>query len=449
METNEPQLKGLKRILYKKYQDEKPEASVEAVSYDNEKKNLTVKVTPSNPKYLKMVEVTVRDFKGRDRVRKLKKAENNFMLKSRIFLDRQYNFSFYLLGKDGKYSRTEKTMESVREDLKRIEEFNIKEVEQKEENAEKTRQIPKVKRNWPNSSAYAQSLQNVEFSISKKYEDLRKARFIPNSNVKYRSLIQGAGNFGVVFKFQINESFYAMKCFTRASQYIDTRYYEISKGIENSKLPFLIDFRYYSDAVRTTARPAEYFPVITMGWIEGKTLFNYIQENFSDSAKMNAVARQFLQTVIDMQAHSIAHGDLSGDNILITSGGQLKIIDYDGMFVPALKDLGSEELGHESFQHPKRGKYYGPKLDNFSALIIYLSLFAISKSPDLWKYNQNDPDKLLFDINDFNNPGESAVMRDINKIGGKAKRLVDILLQFLKNDPDWDGIDLQKIMKMR
>ena len=449
METEKPVLSGIKKILYKKFKNMKPEGRVEAISYDDEKKKMLIRVVPENSKYIRVVEVTVRDYRGRDSVRTLRRKEGSFRISIKIDLMKSYNFSFYLLGKDGKFIRIEKSLEDLKDDIKRIKEFNKSTQEIREEEKPVNPTPPKTKRNWPNSSSYAQALQNVEFSVSKKYEDLRRSKFIPNSNVKYRTLIHGAGNFGVVFKFQMNESYYAMKCFTRASQYIDTRYYQISKKIESARLPFLIDFRYYADAVRTPSKPAEFFPVITMGWIEGQTLFNYITANYRDPAKMSSVAKSFLQCVIDMQSNSIAHGDLSGDNILIDDRLQLKIIDYDGMFVPALKNLGSEELGHESFQHPKRGRYYGPRLDNFSALVIYLSLFAMSKSPDLWKYNQNDPDKLLFDVNDYNSPEKSSVFKDIEKLGGKSSRLANLLKEYVKNSPDWDGVDIQKIIKMK
>jgi hypothetical protein len=449
METGQNELKGIKKILYKKYREVVPSARVEGIKYDDTKKKMLIRVIPENNRYIRMVEVTVRDYKGRDIVRKLRKKDGSFRINLKMDINKNYHMSFYVLGKDGKFIRLEKNLEEFKEDIARIKEFNKTSQEIKQEENPETPIPQRIKRSWPNSSSYAQALQNVDFSVSKKYEDLRTSKFIPNSNVKYKSLIHGAGNFGVVFKFQMKENYYAMKCFTRASQYIDTRYYEISKAIESAKLPFLIDFRYYANAVRTPSKPTEYFPVITMEWIEGQTLYNYVRVNYKDSAKMNTIARSFLQYVIDMQSKSIAHGDLSGDNILITDKMQIKIIDYDGMFVRALQSLGSEELGHESFQHPKRGKYYGPKLDNFSAIVIYLSLYALSKSPELWKYNQNDPDKMLFDINDFNSPEKSEVFLKIEKLGGKSLRLGNILKDYIKHEPDWEGVDLEKIMKMR
>lgn len=449
MESGQSELKGIRKILYKKYREVLPNARAEGIGYDEKKRKMLIRVVPENNKYLRLVEVTIRDYRGRDFVKKLKRRDGTFRINLKIDMEKQYHLSFYILGKDGKFSRIEKELNDFKEDVARIREFNKSSQEIREKVIQSAPPPQRIKRSWPNSSSYAQALQNVDFSISKKYDDLRSSKFIPNSNVKYKSLIHGAGNFGVVFKFQMKENFYAMKCFTRASQYIDIRYYEISKKIESARLPFLIDFRYYAEAVRTPSKPSEYFPVITMEWIEGRTLFNYINENYKDSAKMSAIAKSFIQCVIDMQSQSIAHGDLSGDNILITDKLQIKIIDYDGMFVSALSNLGSEELGHESFQHPKRGKYYGPRLDNFSALVIYLSLYALSKSPDLWVYNQNDPDKLLFDINDFNSPEKSEVFSKIDKLGGKSLRLAKILKDYIAHDPDWDGVDLTKIMKMR
>ena len=112
-----------------------------------------------------------------------------------------------------------------------------------------------------------------------------------------------------------------------------------------------------------------------------------------------------------------------------------------------IKDI--KELGHEAFQHPKRGRYYGEKLDNFSALIIFLSLSALAVNPALWKYNEGDPDKLIFDPADFQNPAKSPVFKELMKLGGYISNVTMMLQDYLKHDVDWDGMNIDKIIKMK
>ena len=54
-----------------------------------------------------------------------------------------------------------------------------------------------------------------------------------------------------------------------------------------------------------------------------------------------------------------AHADLQHGNILLVPGRSenhlaIKLIDYDGMFVPALAGKPSGEVGHPAYQHPQR-----------------------------------------------------------------------------------------------
>jgi hypothetical protein len=55
----------------------------------------------------------------------------------------------------------------------------------------------------------------------------------------------------------------------------------------------------------------------------------------------------------------VAHGDLQHGNVLLvpatdTDRLSLKLVDYDGMFVPALTGAQTGEVGHPAYQHPQR-----------------------------------------------------------------------------------------------
>ncbi len=461
------ELKGFKKFLYRKFKDIKPEVKFE-VSFPFPGK-MTIIARTQNFKQIKFIEVTLRDQFQRDYLVKLHKRKG--ILKSTVNVKEGKNFelSFYVMGKNGMFNRISKkisdilVVEPIAVEKKKSEVQKPNKTttpkpkkasgsQSKQTNA-KTQSIknipPPKKRNWPNSSTYAQALQKSSFSINSLYPNIREASFLKNQNVKYSTLIQGAGNFGVVFKFSNGGTFHALKCFTRGGNYLELRYSEIGKALNAAKFPFFIDLKFCDNAIRTMSRPNEYFPAITMQWVDGETLYNYINKNFKISASMDNVAKSILNAIKLMQDKKIAHGDLSGDNILVGDNEKITVIDYDGMYTPSLRRVGTEELGHEAFQHPKRGRYYGEKLDNFSALIIFLSLSALSVNPALWKYNEGDPDKLIFDPADFQNPGKSPIFKDLMKLGGNIPNITMMLQEYLKHDVDWDGMDIDKIIKMK
>jgi predicted Ser/Thr protein kinase len=304
-------------------------------------------------------------------------------------------------------------------------------------------------KSWPNSSAYSQSLQNLSFSISEKYQEIRSGSLVRNQNVKFVSYILGSGNFGTVFKINTNSRDYALKCFTRAAPDLAERYYLISEYLSGISLSFLVGFRYLSSAIRMINKPTTYYPILQMDWVDGASLNSFIMSHLNEGKYLKTVADEFLNAIIVLRNNGIAHGDISSDNIIIDSSGKVRLIDYDGMYVPPFSGRIAPEKGHEHFQHPLRGDHYGENLDNFSVLVVYLSLYALSRDPSLWKYNGYDGDKIILDVKDFMEPSKSALIEELEGIGGKTRKLTDLLVQACGKDPLWDGTDPSRIRILR
>src|SRR5205823_266576 len=131
-----------------------------------------------------------------------------------------------------------------------------------------------------------------------------------------------------------------------------------------------------------------------------------------DPAGLAALRARFRRLVKDIEGAKFAHGDLQHGNILVR-GKDLLLIDYDGMWVPELKGRQATEIGHRAYQHPRRSTTdYGPYLDRFSALVIYLSLRALEIDRRLWdQYHTGD--NLLFVREDFNEPGKTPIWGDL------------------------------------
>ena len=239
------ELKGFKKFLYRKFKDIKPDVKFE-VSFPIPGK-MTVIAKTENFKQIKFIEVTLRDQFQRDYLVKLHKRKG--ILKSTVNVKEGKNFelSFYVMGKNGMFNRINKkvsdilVVESIAVDKKKTEVQKPKNSTtpkpkktsgtQSQQTSTKSLSIknipPPTKRNWPNSSTYAQALQKSSFSINSQYPNIREASFLKNQNVKYSTLIQGAGNFGVVFKFSNGGTFHALKCFTRGGNYLELSYSEI------------------------------------------------------------------------------------------------------------------------------------------------------------------------------------------------------------------------------
>jgi hypothetical protein len=77
----------------------------------------------------------------------------------------------------------------------------------------------------------------------------------------------------------------------------------------------------------------------------------------------------------ELREANLAHADLQHGNVLLVPQGatqKLELIDYDGMFVPALARSPSGELGHPAYQHPEhlRSGTYSLEVDRFPHLVI-------------------------------------------------------------------------------
>jgi hypothetical protein len=143
----------------------------------------------------------------------------------------------------------------------------------------------------------------------------------------------------------------------------------------------------------------------------------------------------WLRLARQLREANVAHGDLQHGNVLLLrqmTGGtwKVKLIDYDGMWVPTLASTPSGEVGHPAYQHPQRLREgtYSPEVDRFSHLVIYTALRALCVGGRaLWERYDNG-DNLLFRETDLRNPRESPLFRELVKLGSpEVASLADCL----------------------
>lgn len=210
-----------------------------------------------------------------------------------------------------------------------------------------------------------------------------------------------SGGFAVTFKLSGSQRHWAVRCFKQAVQDLGPRYSAIARATQRDPHGIFVPFEYQAEGIRVQGMS---YPVLKMEWVEGQTLGVWLEEHAQQAAAVSQVADNFRQLVSALEEMGIAHGDLQHGNIVVRPNLQLKLIDYDGMWVPGLPQEISKEIGHKHFQHPGRGaRHFGPRMDRFSALSVYTSLRLIAGEAALWEARPPG-EHLLFRRQDYENP---------------------------------------------
>jgi hypothetical protein len=192
----------------------------------------------------------------------------------------------------------------------------------------------------------------------------------------------------------------------------------------------MVDFQFLREGVRVWG---QWYPILKMEWVEGEPLIRYLRRNLQNPTELFGFATKFLQMMLDLQQRSIAHGDIQHGNILVTNK-DIRLIDYDGMFVPELAGLSSHELGNPNYQHPaRRASDFGSYLDHFSVWVVLTSLAGLIFDQNFWdRFNAGD-DCLLFRREDFIDPDSSAVLQELRwTVDPNVKALTDVILSLLR-----------------
>ncbi|MGG2459227.1 hypothetical protein ACO0M4_05260 [Streptomyces sp. RGM 3693] len=269
-------------------------------------------------------------------------------------------------------------------------------------------------RSFPSGADYAEALQHTQLCF--RHPELKGAR--PElTKLGLPRAISGA--FASVFSLTSASSSqrYAIKCFTRHVPDQERRYEAISSRLaqlDPAELsqPWNLGFEYLSDAISVGL---DRYPVLKMDWVEAVTLSSWLDDNHAHRFAVDRLADRFEALTHDLATHEIAHGDLQHGNLLVASDDTLRLVDYDGMYVPALAGMGGTERGHRNYQSPMRGNDdFGTALDRFSAWVIFLSLKAIASDPALWsQLHEPSGEFLLLTEDDFKHPSGSTRLQTL------------------------------------
>ena len=264
---------------------------------------------------------------------------------------------------------------------------------------------------YPLISEYVRAIQDASSNLDK------LAHLVPvldDHGEPYRS----SGAFAVVFKMKDEQTgkCYALKCFTEEQEGRAEAYRQIADELEFVDSSYITSVKYLEKEIFVDSSCEEdEFPVLLMDWIDGETMETYIAENYQDNYAMAMLCYRFCKMAAWLRSQPFAHGDIKPDNIMVRPDGNLTLVDYDGMFVPAMKGQKSPTIGTKDFSHPQRTvDDFDETIDDFALASIALSLKAISLKPSLLD-EFGGADRLLFSVEDYSDLSNSKVMATLQE----------------------------------
>ena len=241
-----------------------------------------------------------------------------------------------------------------------------------------------------------------------------------------------SGSYAAVYKLEEKdeETYSVIRCFTSAVSDQKNRYDRLDKFFKAYHLDCLVRFEYLDEGILVEEKR---YPLVEMAFVEGENLRKFVGRKIEEvkgrEETLLKVAKNWQSLNSELTNLKVAHNDLQHGNVMIQDDLEIRLIDYDGFFVPG--SVGDNpEGGHGNYQHPLRKRsYYNEHVDNFPALVIYLSLLALAYHPNLWDKNKDK--QLLFAEQDFKDPSNSYCFHELEGSSEKlVSRLTDYLMQY-------------------
>ena len=279
---------------------------------------------------------------------------------------------------------------------------------------------------YPLISEYLAAIQDA-------HDNLDKLNHLVPVLDKHGEPYRSSGAFAIVFKMKDEQTgkCYALKCFTEEQEGRAEAYRQIAEELEFVDSPYITSVKYLEKELFVDSNcEDDEFPVLLMDWIEGETMETYIAENYTDNYEMSMLCYRFCKMAAWLRSQSFAHGDIKPDNIIVRPDGTLTLVDYDGMFVPAMKGQKSPTIGTKDFSHPLRTiDDFDETIDDFSLASIALSLKAISLDSSLLQ-SYGASDRLLFSATDYLDLSKSKIFAALQGLLAdvEAKTLLSMFL---------------------
>jgi hypothetical protein len=278
---------------------------------------------------------------------------------------------------------------------------------------------------WPDAQSYLEAIQNPAWCFED--PDLKRGVATPDELGLPRAWSGATADVYRVERADTGQA-WAVKCFTREVQDLHARYAEIASHLRHvAQSRLFVDFAYLDRGIRVEGA---WYPVVKMTWVDGVALNSCVASIAHEPERLMQLAALWPVVEAQLAASQVAHGDLQHGNVLLVRGTSgrllLRLVDYDGVWVPALMFAKPGEVGHPNYQHPARSETegaFGPTVDRFSLLVIHTALRALAlEGRALWD-QFNTGDNLLFTQADHADPAHSELIQSLWRRTGEAQHL--------------------------
>ncbi len=261
-----------------------------------------------------------------------------------------------------------------------------------------------------------------------KFLDVGDVTFIPKSSHPFPIYVYSSGSHAAIFKVGINNDHFALRVFFNPSREEERRSTLISQRLSQVDNKYLVKSVFYNNGSSFGINQVAFS---LMSWVGGARLDSFISEMIATVPKdqliivLRKIQNQIKGISEFLERNSIGHGDIQCGNIMVVGDCynlQLKLIDYDAMFVPEFAGHNSSEPGVLDFQHPNRVKSdFSSTMDRFSFWVMVTALEALIWDINLWKSTVhggfNNDSNMLFTRKDFQNPQTSRLFNVILNSG--------------------------------
>jgi serine/threonine protein kinase len=267
---------------------------------------------------------------------------------------------------------------------------------------------------YPKSEEYRAAFHHIKDTLT---DEVLKNGIVKRNMLGPQVL---SGNFA--YAYEVTSQYrvkYAVRCFRYEFKDRKERYKAISNYLKKLKSHYFVDFEYQDEGIIINGIK---FPIVKMAWVEGELLGDFIKNNYANRFRIKNLLNSIRKLARFIEKNNFAHGDIQPGNIIVSDEGRvLKLIDYDGMYVEDLKDLGNAERGVPNFQHPKRDNSWSRKLDRFSFITLYVALLALIERHYLWDETDSDVETILFRADDYINPKDSKIFKKLYALKSMQK----------------------------
>lgn len=293
---------------------------------------------------------------------------------------------------------------------------------------------------FPTIAEYNQAIKSKGGNA---FKTLSNLTFIPSRTVPVKIYSYGSGSYAVVFKAKDHFNEFAIRCFISAEQENIDRYRKIDSYLKNLNASWITKIELLEDEINVGY---QHYPVIKMDWVEGQLLNNFITQIIDNNNALTELQKEVVSLSISLENLKIGHGDIQCGNIIVAKSGDgkniIKLIDYDGMYIPSFSNKINLERGRTEFQHPNRSQIqYNEKIDRFSFWVILCAIEALKFDKSLWfevmRGGFNTLDNLLFLGDDFKYFNNSKLVKRLYLLNISSLNFyLDKLNKFCNSSPE-------------